>query len=252
MVSDAPITGTRHDLWVDQVSQFVTDWRQSHEVVLSSPERPTRPERLCREVAQALGDDGVVVVDTGHAGIWSASMMDLKPTQMFLRCAGTLGWSFPAAIGAKAALPGRTVVCLTGDGGLYYHLAELETAARHDLAVVVVVNNNRSLSQDMRIFRRAWDDVPTPTADRMWMFNNIDLTAVAKSLGCIGIKVEDPKDLQTALHDAVRAEGPVLIDVVTDYNILPERPHGGSDFYLAPPPVQSRSRNLDGERINRT
>ena len=71
--------------------------------------------------------------------------MPLKgPGQRFIRCAGSLGWGFPAAIGAKCALGDRPVVCFTGDGGFYYHLAELETAARYEIPVVVVVNNNGS------------------------------------------------------------------------------------------------------------
>ena len=109
-------------------------------------EHPLRPERICRELTAALPPDAVLVSDTGHSGIWTGAMVDLQyPTQRYIRCAGSLGWAFPAALGVKAALPDRPVLCFTGDGGFYYHLAELETAARHRLNAVILVNNNRSL-----------------------------------------------------------------------------------------------------------
>ena len=78
-------------------------------------------------------------------------MVDSKnPEQMFLRCAGSLGWAFPAAMGAKCAVPDRPVMCFTGDGGFWYHLSELETAARYGINTLTVVNNNHSLNQEKR------------------------------------------------------------------------------------------------------
>jgi acetolactate synthase-1/2/3 large subunit len=78
--------------------------------------------------------------------------MPLKgASQRFIRCAGSLGWGFPASIGAKCALGSRPVVCFTGDGGFYYHLAELETAARYEIPVVVVVNNNGAYGAERRL-----------------------------------------------------------------------------------------------------
>ena len=67
-----------------------------------------------------------------------------KPGQRYLRCGGSLGWAFPATLGAKAALPDKPVVGFCGDAGFYYHMAELETAARAKLNVVMVVNTNYS------------------------------------------------------------------------------------------------------------
>ena len=74
-----------------------------------------------------------------------------KPGQRYIRCAGSLGWGLPGAIGVKCALPDRPVICFTGDGGLYYHMAELETAARYGINVVFVVNNNSGLNQEIPI-----------------------------------------------------------------------------------------------------
>jgi len=62
-----------------------------------------------------------------------------------------LGWAFPASLGVKCALPNRPVLCFTGNGGFYYHISELETAARFGINIVVLVNNNHSLGQEQRL-----------------------------------------------------------------------------------------------------
>jgi acetolactate synthase-1/2/3 large subunit len=180
-----------------------------------------------------LPDDGILVSDTGHAGIWTGSMIDLRPGQSFLRCAGSLGWAFPASLGAKCAQPDRSVVCFTGDGGLYYHLAELETAARYGINAVIVVNNNRSLSQDKKVFRSAWDG--STRGDPMWVFQDIDLARVAADLGCASFRVTSASEIGSALQAGLEMDRPVVIDVVTDIGAFPDPPFGGRDFYDAVP-----------------
>ena len=92
---------------------------------------PIRPERLCHELTQHVPDNAIVVVDTGHAGMWMGGMFDLaSPRQSYMRSAGHLGWAFPAGLGAKCACPERPVVTFTGDAGFWYHIGEIETAVR--------------------------------------------------------------------------------------------------------------------------
>ena len=84
---------------------------------------------MVKEIAEHLPAESMVVSDTGHSGIWSGVMMELKePGHNFMRCVGSLGWGLPGSIGAKLALPNRPVLCFTGDGGFWYHIGELETA----------------------------------------------------------------------------------------------------------------------------
>ena len=130
--------------WAGRAQELVKAWRAKLEPMLTSEATPLRPERLCREITEALPDNGVVVSDTGHAGMWSGQMIDFtRPGQRYIRCEGSLGWGLPGAMGVKCALPDHPVVCFTGDGGLYYHLPELETASRHGINLVVVINNNK-------------------------------------------------------------------------------------------------------------
>lgn len=222
-----------HAAWALETAGFVAEWRSAQRKRLESDAVPMRPERICAEINAALPEDGIVVSDTGHSGIWTASLFDLKPPQTYLRCAGSLGWALPAAIGAQCGAPQRRVVCFTGDGGFYYHLAELETAARYGIPVVIVVNDNRSLSQDLKPYRRAYDGNPTAHGDKMWMFEEVNLAATARSLGCEGHRVETPSELASALKAAIASSRPTVIDAVSQIDAFPDPPFGGTTFYAS-------------------
>ena len=84
----------------------------SAEAFLNSDAVPSRPERICQELTDWLPDDATLVCDTFHAAIWTAQMMRMfRPGQRYIRCAGSLGWSLPASIGVKCAVPERAVIC---------------------------------------------------------------------------------------------------------------------------------------------
>ena len=208
--------------WTGRVQQLVTEWRAKAEPMLASDAVPLRPERLCRELAQALPANGVVVSDTGHAGMWSGQMVDLtRPGQRYIRCEGSLGWGLPGAIGVKCALPDRPVVCFTGDGGAYYHLPELETAARHRINVVFVVNNNGSLNQEIPLVKAAYKEKRDERSGEMWRFQkDANLGKVAEALGCASFRVEKPGQLKELLPRALAMGKPVVLDCISDEQAL--------------------------------
>ena len=202
--------------WVGRAQELVSEWRQDVSSLASSDAVPIRPERLCTEITKYLPSDAVLVADTGHAGIWTGTMVDLKhPEQSYLRAAGSLGWGMPATLGAKCALPDRPVVCFTGDGGLWYHIAELETASRYGINAVIVVNNNSSLNQDKTSDEAAYVGSPGSSND-LWQFQNINFASVAEAMGCFSIRVDQPGQIQSALEQAFASGRPTLVDVVTD------------------------------------
>jgi acetolactate synthase-1/2/3 large subunit len=211
--------------WIDRANQLVAEWKQTTHDVLNADSEPLRPESVCAELTKWLPTDAVVVADTGHAGIWSGAFIDLtSPTQSYLRAAGSLGWSFPAAIGAKAAVPERPVIAFTGDGGFWYHIGELETAVRRNIGVVVVVNNNQSLNQEMPGWREAYGGKLHGRHHEGWRFTDVDFGRVAESMGATGFRVKRRSDLIPALEKAVALPGPSVIDVVTDVEALAAPP----------------------------
>src|SRR5437879_3168704 len=143
--------------WVEQAQRSCKEWSQTFAALFASDAAPIRPERICAELTRHAPDDAIVVVDTGHAGMWMGGMFDLtSPRQSYMRSAGHLGWAFPAGLGAKCACPDRPVITFTGDAGLWYHIAEIETAARWRINAITVVNNNSSGNQSKRGFDRAY------------------------------------------------------------------------------------------------
>ncbi len=208
--------GGRAD-WVGRAQQLVQEWRDDVAPRVNSEAIPIIPERLCSEITQFLPSDAMLVADTGHAGIWTGSMIDFNhPNQEFIRCAGSLGWGLSAAMGAKCALPDRPVLCFSGDGGFWYHIAELETAVRNNINVVFVINNNSALSQDQRGDHRAYAGLEGGHPEELWSFTDTNFAAVAESIGCFGIRVERPGDIQSALEQAFASGRPAVVDVVTD------------------------------------
>jgi len=207
--------------WAETAAGHVTDWRLEYAPLLESDQVPMRPERLCAELTDLVPDDGIVVVDTGHAGMWMGGMYDLRTaSQSYLRSAGHLGWAFPASLGAKCAQPDRPVVCFTGDSGFWYHVAEIETAVRWGINSITVVNNNHSGNQSKRGFDRVYGGKQTEKALEMWVFTEVDFAGLAEHIGAIGIRVEKPADLAAAFDRALSADRPVVLDVVTDIDAL--------------------------------
>ena len=208
--------------WAVRAAEAVEEWRNEYAPLLMSEAEPIRPERICHELTEHVPDDGIVVVDTGHAGMWMGNMYDVRTEdQSYMRSAGHLGWAFPAALGAKCGAPDRPVVCFTGDSGFWYHIGEIETAVRWGINTVTVVNNNSSGNQSKLGFDRVYGGTQTERAKKeLWHFTDVDFAAIANQIGAMGIRVERPSQLPVALDIAFSADRPVIIDVVTDIDAL--------------------------------
>ena len=202
--------------FADEAARIVGDWRASMVALTEKNTAPIAVERLCAEVTRALPLDGILVADTGYSGIWTGTMIELNGAgQTYLRAAGSLGWAFPASLGAKCAAGDRKVICFTGDGGFYYHLAELESARRCGIAVTVIVNNNSGFGQNLTGVNRIAGNRPG-RGEELIRFGPTDFTAVARSFGVRGIRVEQPSEIAPALREALAADETVVLDVVTD------------------------------------
>jgi acetolactate synthase-1/2/3 large subunit len=214
-------SAARRKPWVAEAQKICDEWRAKYKDALTSDAVPMRPERLCHELTQHVPDDAIVVVDTGHAGMWMGGMYDLRtPQQSYMRSAGHLGWAFPAGLGAKCGAPDRPVVTFTGDAGFWYHIGEIETAVRWKINAVTVVNNNGGGNQSKRGFDRVYGGTQTEKARELWTFNKMNFARIAEDIGALGIRVEDAKAFPAALAQALAANRPAIIDVVTDIEAL--------------------------------
>lgn len=212
----AVLAQTSRPQWQARVKELVAEWRAYIAPNYNSDASPIRPERLCKELGEWLPADAIVVADTGYSSQWSGTMMPLRyETQNYYRAAGSLGWAFPAALGAKCACPDRPVVCFTGDGGFLYHLPEMETARRWNINTITIVNNNGRLAQGLRNLTNAHKGIPG-RMEELFTFAPTNYSAIAEAFGCLGIRVERPQDIRPALERALAANRPTIIDVASD------------------------------------
>lgn len=214
----------RDTSYADSSARMMADWRQARLPLLNNNSVPIYPDRLCDEITRALPRDGILVADTGYSSIWTSSLIELNGAgQTYLRAAGSLGWSFPAALGAKCAAPNRKVICWSGDGAIYYHLTELETAKRRGIPIVLVINNNSGFGQGWPNIQRQQGNKPGDVRDLV-RFGPTNFCDVAEVFGLRGIRVEEPSQIGPALRDALASDETVVVDVATDIDCRAPEP----------------------------
>ena len=212
--------------WRQTVAAFVKDTLNDYRPLQESDADPIRPERLCHELSKALPEDAVLVSDTGYSAVWTSTMLRMKETQSYYRAAGSLGWALPGSIGVKCGVGDRPVVCFIGDGGMYYHLSELETAVRFGINTVTVVNNNGVFAQCSSDIKSVYADDAAAGAKR-FTFNATNYTQLARDFGCFALRVTRPEQIAPALRQALDADRPALIEVMTDPDIYRQPPIKG-------------------------
>lgn len=174
---------------------------------------PVRPQRLVAETRAALGDDDIVLVDTGAVKMWMAR---LYPTQKPLTCIisnglSTMSFSLPGALGARLAAPDRRVLAVMGDGGFLMNAQEIETAVREDIPLVVLVWVDRAYGlikwkMDMELGRHEEVD-----------FTNPDFVQYAESFGATGHRITAADQIRPVLEESFAAGGVHVIECPVDY-----------------------------------
>jgi acetolactate synthase I/II/III large subunit len=173
-------------------------------------DKPILPQRVIGELMRTLPDHAIVTCDAGENRILMTHFYQTKAAGGFLQAAGTgpMGFAIPAALAAKLVHPDRAVVAVCGDGGFAMTMNGLMTALEHDIPIVVVVFNNKALG---------W--VLHGSGPFAAEFNEFDHAAIARAMGCRGQRVEDPAGLAPALHEALAAKVPTVIDVMTSLSV---------------------------------
>jgi len=215
------VNGTKWAAWTKQVQGSVASWLEDLERVSRDPlyEGRLNPYHLMRLLNQHLGADDMVVADTGYMAAWAVTVLQQKQAgRNILRAAGSLGWAFPAAFGAKLAVGNkRRVFGLTGDGGIGYHIADLETALRIKTPVIQIVLNNASLAFEYHVQKYVHEEM-CPEASE---FLDVPFGDVARAFGAHGERVTSPEQFIPALRKAEESGKPAIIDVVVSREIPP-------------------------------
>ena len=161
-----------------------------------------------KAIRAALPEDGIFVDEVSQIGFASRVALPIEKPRTFLSPGyqDNLGWGFGTALGAKAAMPDRKVLAIAGDGGFMYQVGELATAARHNLAVVVVVFDNGGFGNVKRIQQERYGNRLIASD-----LQNPDFSKLADSFGIASFKAIDARQLEDALHKAFALNAPALV-----------------------------------------
>lgn len=209
----------------DAVSALTANWREqkgiSSELARDKSTKPVHPIQVIRAMREAMGDEDVLVCDSGFNQIWGGQYFEVRSSgRNYLgpRGFGVMGYATPAAISRALTTPEQNVVCLTGDGGFAMVIQELETAIRSGANLTIVVMNNSNM-QFIRDNQRLFFEGRYISTE----FTELDYADIARAFGCHGIRVDVSGDLDAAFVEAFASPNTTVIDVRIDDDAVPER-----------------------------
>jgi acetolactate synthase-1/2/3 large subunit len=213
---------TRLDAWWSQID----DWRNAEPLRYERCEHSIKPQLLCEELAHVTRGEAIVVTDVGQHQMWLAQYYPFRAPRQSITSGGlgTMGFGFPAAIGAQLAHPERQVIAFVGDGGFQMTAQELATAVYYRTNTKVVVMNNHYLGMV-----RQWQET-----FYQGRYSEVDIEAgpdfvkLAEAYGARGLRAMRPSELRAVLEEGLNTPGVVVIDVsvTAEENVFPMVPPG--------------------------
>ncbi len=201
-----------NEAYLTEAMVLKKEWLDLLEKEADSSRAPLRPQYIIKVLNEKIAADAVISLDIGENGWWFGRNFWMKKSQKMVMSGylASMGTGLPGAIAAQLAYPGRQVVCITGDGGFSMVMADFLTAVKYKLPIKVFLFNNRQLAmiqQEQKI-----ENYPNWQTE----LYNCDFAKYAQDCGARGISVKDPKELPAAIDAALKADGPVLVDIDTD------------------------------------
>jgi len=213
-LGDGAAARARRKTYVDEVPARMAKWRADAADRLKSKEKPINVGRLIDELNAVMPEDAILVADGGFAGHWGGLLFDTKKAgRHFIADRGlaSIGYGVPGSMGAQIAAGSRRVVGLTGDGGFNMTIGELETARRAGTPFVLCVFNNAASGYVKALQHSMFGKGNYQSSDLVEM----DYAAIARAMGCRGIRVEDPDQIGAALREGLaNTASPSVLDVV--------------------------------------
>jgi acetolactate synthase-1/2/3 large subunit len=206
----------------------VDEWKKKYPLSYNQNGDAIKPQFVVEQVYEATKGEAIIVTEVGQNQMWAAQFYKYTRPRTFLSSGGlgTMGYGFPAAIGAQVGCPDKMVFDIAGDGSIQMNIQELTTAVGNKLPVKVAILNNGYLGMV-----RQWQDLfYHGRLSGVDLSNNPDFVKVAEAFGAKGIRATTPAEVRPAIEQAIDTPGPVFMDFIVDRteNVFPMVPSGAS------------------------
>jgi acetolactate synthase I/II/III large subunit len=207
--------------WLKQIKK----WKKEYPLVYQDDD-VIRPQYVIEQIRKVTGGKAIIATEVGQNQMWAAQYCCMTEPRAFLSSGGlgTMGYGFPAAIGAQVACPDRVVFDIAGDGSIQMNIQELTTAVNNKLPVKIAILNNGYLGMV-----RQWQEMfYKKNYAGTVLDDNPDFIKLAEAYGALGILIEKKKDVVPALKKALKYKGPVMMDfrIAREENVWPMVPSG--------------------------
>ncbi len=208
--------------WLAQVAE----WKRQFPLTYDREDSGLKPQYVVEQIYEVTGGEAIIATEVGQNQMWAAQFYTFKRPRQLLSSGGlgTMGYGFPAAIGAQVGCPDAVVFDIAGDGSIQMNIQELATAVANNLPVNVAIINNGYLGMV-----RQWQELFFQRRySHTHLVGNPDFVKVAEAYGATGILVERKEEVRAAVERAVATPGPVFIDfrVLPEENVFPMVPAG--------------------------
>lgn len=211
----------------DEWNELIEKLKEKFEPDLDYDETPIKPQRVIKEIMDLLDEDAILTSEVGQCQMWAAHYYNLQKPRKFINSGGlgTMGFGFPAAIGAKVGRPDCQVVDIAGDGSFLMNSQELATAVENEIPVVVAIFNNEYLGMV-----KQWQDIfYDERRSETYLGKSPDFVKLAESYGAHGARISEPNEIAPKFEEALECGKPAVLDIIIDpdEHVLPMVPAGG-------------------------
>jgi len=222
------IDANKYKPWRDLLRRY----DEIHPLKYEDSNEVLKPQWAIERVGELLGDKAIICTDVGQHQMWAAQFYPFSYARQWVTSGGlgTMGFGLPAAMGAKVAIPEKTVINFTGDGSILMNIQELMTAVENKIAVVNIILNNHFLGM-VRQWQTFFYDKRYSSTD---LSMQPDFVKLVESFGGRGFRVTTKEEFDTALEEAIASNTVCMIDVQIDRfeNVLPMVPAGGTLYNM--------------------
>lgn len=210
--------------WLKQIAQ----WRKERPLTYEFDSEVIKPQYVVEKLYEITQGEAIITTEVGQNQMWAAQFYKYNKPRRWVSSGGlgTMGYGFPAAIGAQVACPDMTVIDIAGDGSIQMNIQELATAVVYDLPVKVAIINNSYLGMV-----RQWQELfYSERYSHTYLSTAPDFVKVAEAYGAVGLRATKPSEVEPVIREALSIRKPVLMDFVVDWKekVYPMVPPGAA------------------------